>query len=170
MDRIILAGLNAMTGTDVSNRGERFESRIESIRKLCASTVEFYVEAVFENHRLPAHKTAENLDNSKRSFHAILNNNLQAHHIAIKYVPRLLTDEQNLNSVTARQEFLDRNMSQMWIKKMPQFSIFCLVNFFFAPILKSILKCRRFKTTEECKFSSILISGLNNGFSEIILV
>jgi len=48
------------------------------------------------------------VDISKTVCHEILTENLGMHHIAAKFVPRLLTDDQKQSRVDVSQELLDR--------------------------------------------------------------
>jgi hypothetical protein len=62
---------------------------------------------ISENRRLTVHEVSEEVGISKISCHTILTKKLEMHHVAAKFVPHLLTDEQIANRVTVSQELFD---------------------------------------------------------------
>ena len=64
-------------------------------------------EVVLSNLRLTVRVVAEEVSISKTGCHEILPENLGMHHIEVKFVPRLLTDDQKQNRVDVSQELLD---------------------------------------------------------------
>jgi transposase len=70
-----------------------------------------------ENHRLIVREVSEEVGVCKSSCHTILTEKLKMHHVAAKFVPRLLTEEQKQNHVTVSQELLDRlNTDENFLK------------------------------------------------------
>ena len=65
-------------------------------------------EVIRSNRRLTVREVAEEVNISKTMCHEILAENLGTHRIAAKFVPHLLTDDQNQNRVDVSQELLDR--------------------------------------------------------------
>jgi hypothetical protein len=64
-------------------------------------------EVILSNHCLTVREVAEEVCISKSVCHEILTDNLGMHHIAAKFVPRLLTDDQKQNRVDVSKELLD---------------------------------------------------------------
>jgi hypothetical protein len=64
-------------------------------------------EVIRSNRRLTVREVAEEVRISKTVCHEILTENLGMHHIAAKFVPRLLTDDQKQNRFDVSKEFLD---------------------------------------------------------------
>jgi hypothetical protein len=65
-------------------------------------------EVIRSNRRLTVREVAEEVSISKTVCHEILAENLGMHHIAAKFVPRLLTDDQKRNRADVSKELLDR--------------------------------------------------------------
>jgi hypothetical protein len=62
-----------------------------------------------EKVRTVIREVSEEVGISKSSCHTILTKKLEMHHVAAKFVPRLLTDEQKANCVTVSQELFDHS-------------------------------------------------------------
>jgi len=62
-----------------------------------------------QNRRLTLHEVAKEVGICKSSCHQILANKLKMHHVAAKFILRLLTDAQKENLVTVSQERFDRS-------------------------------------------------------------
>ncbi|GBL94171.1 hypothetical protein AVEN_163499-1 [Araneus ventricosus] len=98
-----------MNGSDFSNRQNIHRKR----RKHWTifqdySLLSYQGSSRFDSYKssVNVHEISEDLGIGKRSFPTIFNYNLQKHRIATKFLPFLLTDEQNMNRVTDNQEFL----------------------------------------------------------------
>jgi hypothetical protein len=65
-------------------------------------------EVIRSNCRLTVREVAEEVSISKTVCREILTKNLGMHHIAAKFVPCLLTDNQKQNRVDVSKELLDR--------------------------------------------------------------
>ena len=88
-----------------------------------SSTGDDHIEKVHsvkrENRRLIVREVSEGVGICKSSCHAILTEKLNMHRVAAKFVPRLLTEEQKQNRVTASQELLDRsNTDENFLKNV----------------------------------------------------
>jgi len=72
-----------------------------------------------ENRRLTIREVPEEVGICKSSCHTILTQKLKMLHVAAKFVPRLLTEEQKQNHVTVSQELLDRsNTDENFLKNV----------------------------------------------------
>lgn len=63
------------------------------------------------NRRLTVHEVSEETDVNKNPCHTILTKKLQMHHVSLKFVPRLLKDEQIENRVIVTQERFDGDIT-----------------------------------------------------------
>jgi len=72
-----------------------------------------------ENRCLTIREVFEEVGICKSSCHTILTEKLKMHHVAAKFVPRLLTEEQKQNRVTLSQELLDHsNTDENFLKNV----------------------------------------------------
>ena len=78
------------------------------------------VLAVFRrNRRLTVREVAEVVGICKSSCHLILTDKLKMHRVVANFVPRLLTDAQKENRITASQELFDRsNADETFLKNV----------------------------------------------------
>jgi len=77
-----------------------------------STSTDVYIDAVcdltLQNRRLTIREIAEDVGISFGSCQAILTEKLNVHHIATKFVPCVLTEDQKANRVNISRELLDR--------------------------------------------------------------
>jgi hypothetical protein len=75
--------------------------------------------AIRENSRVIVREVSEKVGITRNSCHTILTEKLELHSVALKFVPRLLTDEQKAYRVTVNPEPFHRsNAEENIVKKM----------------------------------------------------
>ena len=81
--------------------------------------VEKVLPVIRQNRRLTVREVAEEVGICKSSCHLILIDKLKMHRVVANFVPRLLTDAQKENRITASQELFDRsNADETFLKNV----------------------------------------------------
>jgi len=122
-------GEDCLSRTQCYEWYQRFKSGRTSIEddpksgRPSSSTGDDHIEKVrsviYENRRLTIREVSEEVGICKSSCHMILTEKLKMHHVAAKFVPRLLTKEQKQNSVSVSQDLLDRlNTDENFLKNV----------------------------------------------------
>src|SRR5215469_1101978 len=122
-------GEDCLSRTQCYEWYQRFKSGRTSIEddpksgRPSSSTGDGHIEKVRsvirENRRLTISEVSEEVGICISSCHTILTEKLKMHRVSAKFVPRLLTEEQKQNRVTASQELLDRsNTDENFLKNV----------------------------------------------------